>query len=147
MFSLNSKDFHCENIIASGYSPIPIDLETFVHVVVDEIDNDNIIFGVNRVIQDSVIGTSLLPTLLPNMNTEEVIEVGAMGKAEKQSSPFKTQIIKNIDTDDVQIEFVNKGIKLVDLRAYLDKSLNSNILHHLLLLPYKFLYNSIYFNR
>ncbi len=31
-----------------------------------------------------------------------------------------------------------KGIKLVNLRAYLDKSLNSNILHHLLLLPYKF---------
>ena len=110
LFSLNSKDFHCENIIASGYSPIPIDLETFVHVVVDEIDNDNIIFGVNRVIQDSVIGTSLLPTLLPNMNTEEVIEVGAMGKAEKQSSPFKTQILKNIDTDDVQIEFVNKDL-------------------------------------
>lgn len=110
LLSLNSKDFHCENIIASGYSPIPIDLETFVHVVVDEIDNDNIIFEVNRVIQDSVIGTSLLPTLLPNMNTEEVIEVGAMGKAEKQSSPFKTQILKNIDTDDVQIEFVNKDL-------------------------------------
>lgn len=110
LFSLNSKDFHCENIIASGYSPIPIDLETFVHVVVNEIDNDNIIFGVNRVIQDSVIGTSLLPTLLPNMNTEEVIEVGAMGKAEKQNSPFKTQILKNIDTDDVQIEFVNKDL-------------------------------------
>lgn len=110
LLSLNSKDFHCENIIASGYSPTPIDLETFVHVVVDEIDNDNIIFEVNRVIQDSVIGTSLLPTLLPNMNTEEVIEVGAMGKAEKQSSPFKTQILKNIDTDDVQIEFVNKDL-------------------------------------
>lgn len=110
LYTLNSKDFHCENLVADGKFPVLIDLETLLHVSINDTDYNNIILDVNEEIQNSVIGTSLLPTLLPNMNTEEVIEVGGMGKGNKQSSPFKTQIIKEVNADDIRIEFVNKEL-------------------------------------
>lgn len=112
LYTLNSKDFHCENIIADGDSPVLIDLETLLHGTLEDKKEDNIIYSVNNTIQESVIGTSLLPTLLPNTNTEEAIEVGGIGKGMKQISPFKTQVLRNTKADNIEIEFVNKELPL-----------------------------------
>lgn len=110
LYTLNSKDFHCENIIAKKDSPILIDLETLLHTSVEGKEEDNLVFFISKKIQESVIGTSLLPTLLPNEQTEEAIEVGGIGTGKKQRSPFKTQIIEQMNSDEINIKFVNKEL-------------------------------------
>ncbi|SDB23666.1 type 2 lantibiotic biosynthesis protein LanM [Pseudobutyrivibrio sp. YE44] len=110
LYTFNAKDFHSENVIADGNTPVLIDMETLLHVSFENELQENIIFEVSKKIEESVIGTALLPTLLPNMKTNEVMEVGGIGRACKQFSPFKTQVLRNVGSTDVRIEFVNKEI-------------------------------------
>lgn len=110
LYTFNAKDFHCENIIARGSTPVFIDMETLLHITKNDNTEDNIVFCVSKAIEESVIGTLLLPSLLPNMNTDEAMEIGGIGKAIKQYSPFKTQIINNLHSSDISIEYVNKEI-------------------------------------
>ena len=99
LYTLNSKDFHFENVIAKGNSPVLIDLETLVNVRLEKNKTD-IIGYIADYIQDSVIGTALLPSLLPNRNTDEVLEVGALGICKEQKSPFKTHVLKEDSTEE-----------------------------------------------
>lgn len=111
LYTLNSKDFHCENLIAKGSMPILIDLETLLHTSVTQGNMDDIVYLVNEKIENSVIGISLLPTLMQNNNTEEAIEIGGIGSGKKQVSPYKTQKIEAADRDDIHIVFENKELK------------------------------------
>ncbi len=110
LYTFNAKDFHSENIIAEGDTPVLIDMETLLHITSNDTSKENIIFDVSKAIEESVIGTALLPTLLPNMNTEEVMEIGGIGRGTKQYSPFKTQVLRNVGTTDISIEFVKKEL-------------------------------------
>lgn len=49
LYTLNSKDFHCENIIADGDSPVLIDLETLLHGTLE--DKKKIILYILLIIQ------------------------------------------------------------------------------------------------
>ncbi|RDU24210.1 type 2 lanthipeptide synthetase LanM [Anaerosacchariphilus polymeriproducens] len=111
LYTLNSKDFHCENLIAKGSMPILIDLETLLHTSVTQSSLDDIVYLVNEKILNSVIGISLMPTLMQNNNTEEAIEIGGIGSGKKQVSPYKTQKIEAADRDDIHIVFENKELK------------------------------------
>lgn len=112
LYTLNSKDCHCENLIANGKYPILIDLETILHT--DEYDKDEQIDSVeayiNNYIQNSVNSVLILPALLQNFNTNEVMEIGAIGSGKAKKSPFKTQNITNFDSDNISVENVYKEI-------------------------------------
>ena len=110
LYTLNSKDFHCENIIARRDMPILIDLETLVHSTMIFYPDENIIYTAKDMISESVIGTALLPTLLQNSKTDDAIEIGGMGSGKKQKSPYKTQVIESFDTEDIYIRFENKEL-------------------------------------
>lgn len=105
-YTLNSKDCHCENIIANGKYPILIDLETILHTDEDDKNKqfDSIEEYINSYIQNSVYSILILPSLLQNFNTNEVMEIGAIGSGKVKKSPFKTQKITNFDQDNISIE-------------------------------------------
>ncbi len=113
LFTLNSKDCHCENIIASGKYPILIDLETLLHT--EDIKNDDTFDSIEEYIshylQNSVNEVLILPSILHNHKTNEAMEIGAIGSGRKRVSPFKSQIITGYDSDEIQIEQVNKVIE------------------------------------
>lgn len=111
-YTLNSKDCHCENIIACGKQPILIDLETVLHT--DEYDKqhefDSIEEYIGNYIQNSVDSVMILPSLLQNFNNGEVMEIGAIGSGKPKKSPFKTQKIKNFNSDNITVEEEFKDI-------------------------------------
>lgn len=111
IYSFNSKDFHYENVIAKGSSPVLIDLETLFHVVLEE-KTEDVHSYILDTLYTSVIGSTFLPTLFQNNKTNEIMEVGALGRCKTQISPFKTQVLKEVDTDQVHIEFENKVLPM-----------------------------------
>ncbi|RDU24643.1 type 2 lanthipeptide synthetase LanM [Anaerosacchariphilus polymeriproducens] len=112
LYTLNSKDCHCENLIANGKYPIFIDLETLLHT--NEYDKeeeyDSVEAYIHNYIQNSVNSVLILPSLLQNFNTNEVMEIGAIGSGKAKKSPFKTQKITNFDSDTISVENVYKEI-------------------------------------
>ena len=106
IYTLNAKDFHCENVIANGKFPILIDLETLIHV--DDLEKkqeqDAIEEKIYDFINHSVYSTAMLPSVLQNYNTEECMEVGAISSGRKRISPFKAQVLKGTDSDHISIE-------------------------------------------
>lgn len=109
LYTFSSKDFHCENVVAKGASPVLIDLETLFSINMElkiEDAHDSIIDS----IRNSVVGTALVPTLLPNNNTQDVIEIGALGSGKQRVSPFKTNVLKNLDSDEISIEMEQRVI-------------------------------------
>ena len=112
LYTFNARDFHCENVIARKNIPYLIDLETLIHVDEMEVDT-NINFVEDKILEiisESVHSTALLPVLLQNFNTNDVMEVGAIGSGRKRKSPFKVHVLKNSDGDDVTLEQVQKDI-------------------------------------
>lgn len=106
LYTLSSKDFHCENVIARGEQPILIDMETLIHV--DELEKkqewDVIEEKIYDFLNHSVYSTALLPTVLQNYNTEDCMEVGGISSGRKRISPFKVQVLKNVGSDKISIE-------------------------------------------
>jgi type 2 lantibiotic biosynthesis protein LanM len=62
---LRGIDFHSENVIASGDTPVPVDLETLVHPVVPDswraVDGNTAAGRAARWLRESVLATSYLP--------------------------------------------------------------------------------------
>lgn len=112
LYTLNGKDFHCENIIARGQYPIAIDLETLVHLNVFEKEQE--ITAVEEKIYHSISHgvhtTALLPAVLQNYKTNETMEVGGIVSGRKRVSPFKVQALKASDSGDISIEYIQKEI-------------------------------------
>ncbi|MFA9493253.1 type 2 lanthipeptide synthetase LanM, partial [Streptococcus sp. E17BB] len=99
LYSLNSVDFHYENIIAKGAYPIPIDLETLIHPNIVDMDNNLSAFKkASKKFESSVITTGLLPIFLKGN------EVGGVSMNSEQISTFKTDFIKEADSDNIHIE-------------------------------------------
>ncbi|MGG0337192.1 type 2 lanthipeptide synthetase LanM [Priestia aryabhattai] len=115
LYSLNSKDFHGENIIAYDEDPVLIDLETLLHKV-EMVDRKKISSYENTLtsIINSVATISILPTTIINRQENLVMEVGAMNSGKSRKSPYKTQELKGRNTDSIRIENVYKEIDVID---------------------------------
>ncbi|HEU9852703.1 TPA: DUF4135 domain-containing protein, partial [Streptococcus pneumoniae] len=99
LYSLNSVDFHYENIIAKGAYPVPIDLETLIHPQIVDRNNDLSAFKkASKKFESSVITTGLLPIFLKGN------EVGGVSMNSEQISTFKTDYIKDTNSDNIHIE-------------------------------------------
>jgi type 2 lantibiotic biosynthesis protein LanM len=107
MYTLNSQDFHFENLIAEADQPILIDLETLLHASLDDsnnIDATSATAKAKEIINNSVKKNLLLPTqIISNKNNNSSVDLGGLAAAEEQKSHLKSVFIKNYDRDDVQI--------------------------------------------
>ncbi|MBK1813745.1 type 2 lantipeptide synthetase LanM family protein [Clostridium sp. YIM B02505] len=107
LHSLNAVDFHCENIIADGANPMLIDLETLFHPYVkvhyDGYETESQKMA-NTVIENSVQSIGILPYYLMNEeNSDAMLDISGLGGATDQKSPFKSYVIKDQNTDHVEV--------------------------------------------
>lgn len=109
LYSLNAGDIHCENVIARKNSPVIIDLETIIQAYINIIDNSTYDYA-TEVLKNSVIGTALLPTRLVNDRTGESMEIGAMGSAEEQKSPFLVPKNVSFSQDEIHEEYERRKV-------------------------------------
>ncbi|MEO1012688.1 MAG: type 2 lanthipeptide synthetase LanM [Bacteroidota bacterium] len=99
-YFLNARDFHYENLIASGNSPVLIDHETVVNPIVKRENK--------RIKIDTVLETLLLPDKKKN-KPSYIFGFGSSVQLEKKGFTFK---IKKGNTDDMSKVMENRTFKL-----------------------------------
>lgn len=107
LYSLNAKDFHHENLIASGEYPYLVDLEALLHVGKQEVDTSSVQDIITHLIGESVYSIYLLPTrsVFSEENGEvNVMDIGGTGASANQKSPFRTLQISGNNKDTISIE-------------------------------------------
>ena len=100
---LNATDFHYENIIAHGSTPVPIDLET---LMVPCVWTQNSVRRLDRLrsMERSVLRTGML-TPKPYGGAGDVfVDVSALGMTQPQETPYKVIRMANVDTDAMRVE-------------------------------------------
>ena len=107
-YLFGATDIHCENILAAGEFPVLVDLETIPGVVWKEILH-TAEEKVNKKINNSVLRTGILPTMVWGKDGEGVI-ASALGNSTKVQTPFKLPYIKNGFSSDIQIAYASKDI-------------------------------------
>lgn len=80
LYSLNSIDFHSENLIASGEYPVLIDFESLFHMPYEEERTDDAFSYAKRKLSNSVKSIGLLPFIFGS-NHVDVSGIGQKGKS------------------------------------------------------------------
>lgn len=109
-YLFGATDIHCENIIASGEFPILIDAETIPGIVLKEVTH-TAEECVRKRINNSVIRTGILPTLVWGKNGEGVV-VSALGNSTKMKTPFKLPYVINEFSSDIQVVYAQKEVSI-----------------------------------
>jgi type 2 lantibiotic biosynthesis protein LanM len=107
VYALRGTDCHCENLIACGEQPVLVDLETLLHhrTWANEDDADARSLA-NERLQDSVVGTALLPgwQLVPYALIEGMRQnLSGLGDSSGQEIPYYALKWKHINTDTMAI--------------------------------------------
>lgn len=115
LYSLNSKDFHGENIIAFGGDPVLIDLETLLHKT-ETIEGETInsYHNIMNIINDSVVSMAILPTSIINRKENLVMEIGALNSGKMRRSPYQTQIVEDLNTDSAHVKNIYKELGVIE---------------------------------
>ncbi|MFC0523606.1 type 2 lanthipeptide synthetase LanM family protein [Pontibacillus salicampi] len=102
LYALNAVDFHSENIIAHGRSPILIDLESLFHVPHSQVrvDQENAHVKAFEQLTKSVRAIGLLPFFFGEHNTD----VSGIGHKGKSQSIIKVPQIKNPKSSQMKVE-------------------------------------------
>jgi type 2 lantibiotic biosynthesis protein LanM len=107
VYVLRGTDCHAENLIACGEQPILVDLETLLHHRTwASVEDADIRTLANERLQDSVLGTALLPgwQLVPYGQGEGLkIDLGGFGGCGEQETPIRSFTWKCINTDNLAI--------------------------------------------
>ncbi|PFJ06662.1 hypothetical protein COD67_03990 [Bacillus cereus] len=127
LYSLNAKDFHHENLIASGEHPYLIDLEALLHIGKQELDETSVNDIATNLISESVYSIYLLPTrTMFNEESSEIniLDIGGTGANTRQISPFKAVKIINNNTDNIKLD---KDYSIVEIENN-NPQLNNDII-------------------
>lgn len=98
-YILNTRDLHCENLIASGEYPVLIDLESLA-VYTKEEARSKIQDWIAERLQESVLHTGILPVYHWDRSGEGV-DASAIGGGGKQRYPFRIPQVKCPETSDM----------------------------------------------
>lgn len=104
-----AKDYHGENVLASGRFPYLIDNETILHFSENEIINTSI-HKMYDFVANSVYSTGILPMTLYSINNNKGMEIGALNSGARRESPYLTHQLSNVGTDEIRIEKVFKEV-------------------------------------
>ncbi|MTJ54998.1 type 2 lantipeptide synthetase LanM [Anabaena sp. UHCC 0253] len=103
LYSLEATDFHFENLIAAGESPILIDLESLFHprheittTAADTLDRE--------MVADSVLRVGLLPQIAWGNTETAGIDMSGLGGAGGQLTPEKVPKLVQVGTDMMRVE-------------------------------------------
>ncbi len=105
LYALEGTDFHSENLIASGDTPVLVDLEALFHPRLppdEEGAIDEKLPGYD-VLENSVFRVGFLPQRIWANKESEGIDLSGLGTAEGQISPHKVSVFENDLTDELKI--------------------------------------------
>lgn len=114
-YVLEGTDFHSENLIACGEHPVLIDLETLMHPLArnNEEEPENSDYIPTQYSLHSVLDTLLLPRLSPNLESPSYYNFrGGLEGVEQQEQPFQVKTWQNINTDDMTLDYSNNTNEL-----------------------------------
>ncbi|PFJ06669.1 hypothetical protein COD67_04030 [Bacillus cereus] len=107
LHALNARDFHSENLIAYSEHPVLVDLESLIHGSFEKEDNSiaSAMDNCDKLIDSSVISILLLPSkiVLTDKSNVNVFDLGGVGRSQEQLAPFKSEVIQNNKTDNIEI--------------------------------------------
>lgn len=115
VYALGGTDFHCENVVASGEQPILVDLETILHPQLGAAADIATMGGAHFLaqvrVQESVLGTGLLPWWVTNEDGATVDMSGLGGVVEQRSIDRSVQWTRaNTDQMDLTYDFATIGL-------------------------------------
>ena len=84
-YALNANDMHFDNLIAANEFPVPVDLETLFHPVVNEADDP-----AANAWRSSVLRVLMLPTRILWSETQEGVDISGLGGRSGQYYPAGT---------------------------------------------------------
>lgn len=96
-YFLNAKDFHCENIIASGNSPVLIDHETILSPALKQLN------GENQESQGAIFRSVFEASLLPTRHLNLPYYMYGFGSSEMLESDFPVLKIKDANKDSMTV--------------------------------------------
>ncbi|MCH9684317.1 MAG: type 2 lantipeptide synthetase LanM family protein [Deltaproteobacteria bacterium] len=103
LYGLLATDFHCENVIAMGEHPYPIDLESLFH---GQISNSDVA-GVDAVSEADLVFSVLRVGLLPERANEAGgapgLDLSGLGGHEGQLSPMPRPTWQGVGTDQMRL--------------------------------------------
>ncbi|MBE9199441.1 MULTISPECIES: type 2 lanthipeptide synthetase LanM family protein [unclassified Nodularia (in: cyanobacteria)] len=104
LYVLEARDFHFENLIASGEHPILIDLEALFHPRIDESEHNKVNQYANSIMYDSVLRVGLLPNRVWSNPESGGIDVSGLGTIGKQLTPDRLPYWEGVGTDEMQLK-------------------------------------------
>jgi type 2 lantibiotic biosynthesis protein LanM len=111
LYLLAGTDFHYENLIAAGESPVLIDLEAIFHPRLFSADLREAEYVVASELRSSVVATGLLPFRIGANEDSEGMDISGMGAWGGQLSPWGAPQIEGAGTD--HMCFVRKQVVLI----------------------------------
>ena len=101
LYALNFSDGHLENVIAAGAHPIVVDLETAVQPDFGPEKTPMEAIG-REVVEESVLGTSLIPRFLPKADIEKR---GGWNEPAAEVDGIEAPVFTDVNTDVMDLEF------------------------------------------
>lgn len=116
LYALEATDFHLENLIASGETPVLVDLESLFHprLKAGEAGRHGLAPATDS-LAHSVMRVGLLPQRIWTVGDHEGIDLSGLGGSPGQLTPFSVMTVENRATDEM---------RLVSRRVELPGSLN-----------------------
>lgn len=124
LYAIGTTDIHFENLICTGANPFIIDLETLIEnkSFAGPPSGDSLVYEFNRTINESVLGTAVLPLHLKHSLFD--FDISAMSTSEAQtSSIWKVYVILNDYTDKIKLEKRPGIISSASNSVYLNESI------------------------
>lgn len=104
LYAVYATDFHHENLIAYGEHPVLVDLESLLHPVVQEEDNNTEATTLAMdALNQSVLGIGLLPQRIWANDKEEGVDISGLGGAPGQMTPHRLPYWENNGTDEMHL--------------------------------------------
>ncbi|MFD5623102.1 type 2 lanthipeptide synthetase LanM family protein [Streptomyces yangpuensis] len=110
LFLLKATDIHFENVVTCAEGPVVIDTETLLSPRLQaaaESYDSGAASGIGaRVLQESIIGSGLLPLVVRAKDGDHGMDIGAIGYGTGQRTPYKSLSLQNAGRDDMCVAMV-----------------------------------------
>lgn len=110
LFLLKATDIHFENVVSCASGPVVVDTETLLSPRLrapDAYDDGAASKIAALTLQESIIGSGLLPLVVRAGDDEHGMDIGAIGYDSGQRTPYKSLGIQNAGRDDMFVGMVS----------------------------------------
>lgn len=119
MYLLQGTDFHCENVIASGAFPMLVDLETFFHPEMRNVELEEVPLSTRH----SVLESGFLPFFQIGEPGKKCVNLGGLPTEENQEYGSPSLSWEALFTDEMRILYRSQKVQLSENRVELEGQL------------------------